>query len=91
MVSPPYSAYTFTDGEDKHEVVFNGGALCESNFLGGDSFLGPFTPAAPDAGGSPTTNSCSFSGQVGQTSATLTTTVPVAMSVPDTVTYTDNP
>lgn len=91
MVSPPYSANTFTDGADRQEVVFNGGALCESNFLGGGSFLGPFTPAAPSAGGPPTTNSCSFSGLVGQISATLTATVPIAMSVLDTVTYTDNP
>lgn len=138
VVSAPYSAYTFTDGADKYEVVFNGGVLYEINFLGGGSFLGQFTPAAPGAGGSLTVamsisgvaatsvtiagvaapqdqsgfcddiqndtnltalttgggsltiNSCSFSGNVGQISATLTTTMPV-LSLPYTVTYTYNP
>jgi len=139
VVSAPFSAYTFSDGADSYEVVFNGGVLYEINFLGGGSFLGQFTPAVANAGGSLTVaisisgvpatsvtiagvpapqdqtdfcgdiqndpnltaltssggsltiDSCSFTGNAGQITATLTTTVPVALSLPYAVTYTYNP
>ena len=42
-------------------------------------------------GGSMTINSCSFANNVGQVSATLTTTVPVSLSLPYSIKYTYNP
>jgi hypothetical protein len=42
-------------------------------------------------GGTLVINSCSFSGNVGQIAATLTTTVPVSISLPYNLTYTYNP
>jgi hypothetical protein len=42
-------------------------------------------------GGTLVINSCSFSGNVGQVAATLTTTVPVTISLPYNLTYTYNP
>ncbi|MES2483876.1 MAG: hypothetical protein V4609_17970, partial [Pseudomonadota bacterium] len=39
-VSPPFAAYTYTDGDLKYEVVFNGDTLHEINLLSGSTFLG---------------------------------------------------
>lgn len=49
-----------------------------------------FTQIGVTAGGTLTINSCSFSGNVGTISATLTITTPFSMTVPYTVTYTYN-
>lgn len=48
------------------------------------------TQAVPGGAGTLTINSCSFSGNTGSVSATLSITSPVAMTVPYTVTYTYN-
>lgn len=50
-VSAPYSAYIFTDGAVRYEVVFNGSALHEINVMGsGTTFYGQFAPT-PSSGG----------------------------------------
>lgn len=49
-----------------------------------------FTQIGAGAGGTLTINSCSYSGNVGTISATLTITSPISMTLPYTVTYTYN-
>lgn len=63
----------------------NQGAFCDG--LTQDSTFSGFT----SSGGSMTINSCAFANNVGQVSATLTTTVPIALSLPYAIKYTYNP
>lgn len=63
----------------------NQGEFCDG--LTQDSTFSGFT----SSGGSMTINSCSFTNNVGQVSATLTTTVPVSLSLPYAIKYTYNP
>lgn len=63
----------------------NQGEFCDG--LTQDSTFSGFS----SSGGSMTINSCSFANNVGQVSATLTTTVPVSLSLPYAIKYTYNP
>jgi len=49
-----------------------------------------FSSIGASGGGTLTINSCSFSGNVGNISATLAIVTPVSMTIPYTVTYTYN-
>ena len=145
-VSAPFSAYSFADGANTYEVIFNNGSLYEINLSVSNTFNGQFTPSTgtgtgtgtagtsnltvsvsvsgvasaainvanvpkptsnsefcgaiqndatftsigANAGGTLTINSCSFSGNVGNISATLNLTTPISMTVPYAVTYTYN-
>ena len=44
VVSLPFTAYAFTDGSFKYEVIFNGSALHEINLMNGTTFVGQFAP-----------------------------------------------
>lgn len=153
-VQSPFSAYSFVDGDNTYEVVFNAGNLHEINLLVGGAFKGQFAPSSSTgsggtgtggtgtgtagnanltlqvnvngilsstitvgnvpkpasetdfcgavqsdpnltqigtgAGGTLTINSCSYSGNTGTISATVSLTSPIAMSIPYTVIYTYN-
>ena len=62
----------------------------EAEFCGAIQYDATFTSIGASGGGTLTINSCSFSGNVGNISATLTIVTPVSMTIPYTVTYTYN-
>jgi len=62
----------------------------EAEFCGAIQNDTTFTSIGASGGGTLTINSCSFSGNVGNISATLAVTVPVSLTIPYSVTYTYN-
>jgi hypothetical protein len=59
----------------------------QSDFCSGIESDTTFTQIGASGGGTLTINSCSFSGNTGHLSATLTVTGPVNVTIPYTVTY----